>query len=285
MAIYGYSIKNDYDKRVKIEGENILCYSPSRLKSSYPELDPKQFREARAYSASEKKPSKNGGPSKFEMKTIGEMKIGSKNIGISAPCSNNSFLYKKVGYVCLDDGSLVTLCVSRIPFLLIMTALTIAIIIAIVLLTSMLTEEKEPVKPLNPLPPVDTNLVPDTGDSGPSPDIPEGVGTVSMIYTLKAEISLSSKEIDMYLRNPKASNHSVAIELYIVYDGERYLAAKSGLIPAGNGLFTMTMSEDAPLLQEGNYEGLYRVLYYDPLTGVQALVQSDIADVAVSVKP
>ncbi len=295
MQPFHYSLKSDYDKRVRMDGENILCYSASRLKSMHPTVDPKGCKEARSYSKSEKKPAKGGGPSRYEEKTLGEMSIGVKKVGISAPQSNMPFLYKKVGYVCLEDGSFVALCASRLPFFAILATLTTLLVVGVILLSSLLGSVEEPPALDHPLPPIDNNLVPDEGGSGGSGggggdgqgpiESPEGGGAVSMIYTLGAKITLSTGKINIHFKNPRTSNHSVVTELYIVSEGREYLVARSGLIPAGYGLYELNMSDNAPGLSEGTYEGMYRVMYYDPMTGIRANVQSDIADVVVAVKP
>ena len=286
MGQFNYSLKNDYDKRIRIKGENVLCYSESRLKTAYPELDKSTIHEARCYSENEKKPPKKGGPSKYEQKTVGEMHFGANSVGVSKAASINPFLYKKAGYVCTGDGRFVALHVSRVPFLVAIASIITVIAVAVVLLFFLLGREQPPViVPDHPLPPIDVDIVPDTDGKETQAQSPEGGGSVSMIYTLSAKITLSTGNVDIHFKNPKASNHSVAMQFYVVSGGEEYLVAESGLIPSGNGLYTLKVSEKAPQLSEGTYEGLYRVMYYDPITGVRAHVQSDISDVVVSVKP
>ena len=45
----------------------------------------------------------------------------------------------------------------------------------------------------------------------------------------------------------------------------------------------MDMIEDSAILSEGVYNAVYKVLYYDALTGEKALVESTITDVALTV--
>lgn len=283
MQQFNYVLKSDYDKRVRIDGENVLCYSASRLKAVHPDANIKGSLEARSYTNSEKKPKKNGAPSLYEQRTLGEMPIGIKRIGISAAQSNSPLLYKKVGYVCLEDGSFVALCISRLPFFILLTTLLALLVAGSVVLLSLLGEESP--APNHPLPPVDDNLTPDEGDPSDPIQSPDGGGAVSMIYTLGAKIIPSTGKIDIHFKNPRVSNHSVAVELYIVSNGVEYLIAKSGLIPPGNGLYELTMLDTAPTLSQGKYDALYRVFYYDPVTGVRANVQSDITDVVATVVP
>ena len=60
--------------------------------------------------------------------------------------------------------------------------------------------------------------------------------------------------------------------------------AKSGLLEAGYGLNTLTLSDDAPTLSEGIYTGIYRLHCYDPKTGERSLVAPSIAGVEVTVQ-
>ena len=243
----------------------------------------KTLGEARVYGEAEKKPKKDGTPSKFEREVLGEMKIGAQKLGVSKHGTNNRFLYKSAGYVCHADGDIVSICTSRVPFLIALFALVAAIAIAATVLVGLILDGtiRPVIKPDNPLPPIEDNIVPDT-EEGEKEHSPEGGGSVSMIYTLVANIDLSEASAEIYFRNPVMSNHAVVVEFYIVSDGNEYLAATSGLIPAGNALYELELSKDAPVLSEGVYEGLYRVSYYDPVTGVRAHVQSDITGVSVT---
>ena len=104
-----------------------------------------------------------------------------------------------------------------------------------------------------------------------------------MIYTLTAGLSLSDNSISMYFKNPNASNHDVVLELYLVDGGTEIKLAQSGLVKAGYGLYEMTVLEDSAVLQEGIYQGKYKVLYYKPDTGERALVESDIEGLTIAV--
>jgi len=279
MELFHYVVKNDYDHKVKIGGENILCYSAKRMKELHPDVElsslleasllPKKFDEERA---AKKKP------------LLSKLPLGSRLLGVVAAGSHLRIGYKRAGYICLADGRYVVLCVSRVPFLIILLLLLAALAVSVAILIGQLGPKEPPViDPDHPLPPIDEGLVPEEG--GGNAAAPEdGGGTVSMIYTLNAELTLSTGKIKMHFRNPKDSNHSVAVELYVVSEGVEYSVARSGLIPAGNGLYQMTLAEDAPALKEGMYTCMYRVRYYHPITGVRAIVESEITDVVMTVK-
>ena len=106
-----------------------------------------------------------------------------------------------------------------------------------------------------------------------------------MAYTLQATLSLTDNTIAMHVVNPKASNHEFLITLSVVDSEVSYPIATSGRIPPGNGLYTMTLNPDAPILSEGVYKGLYTIAYYHPETGVRANVESQIPDVVIFVTP
>lgn len=279
MELFHYAIKNDYDHKVKIGDEYVLCYSAKRMKTDHAEVDLSSVCEASLLPRDfdEKRTSRS--------RLMGKIDLSHRSLGLVPKGTHLRIGYQKVGYICLADGRYVALCVSRIPFLIVLLLLLAALAVSAVLLIGQLGP-KDPIviEPDHPLPPVDTGLVPE-GDGGEVNAPEDGGGAVSMIYTLNADLALSTGEIKMHFRNPKDSNHSVAVEMYVVSEGAEYLVARSGLIPAGNGLFQMTLAEDAPELTEGMYICMYRVRYYHPITGVRAIVESEITDVVMTVKP
>lgn len=279
MELFHYVVKNDYDHKVKIGDENVLCYSAKRMKEDHPDVKLSSLCEASLLPENfdEEREEKKG-------RLLGRIDLSHRSLGVVAAGSHLRIGYQRVGYICLADGRYVVLCVSRIPFLIILLFLLAALAISAVLLIGQLGP-KEPtvIEPDHPLPPIDEGLVPEGG--GGEVNTPDGGGgAVSMIYQLVSSISLGDGTATIYFRNPPASDHSVALEFYIISNGEEHLVARSGLIPAGNGLYSLTLDEDAPVLSEGLYAGLYRVIYYHPISGVRANVQSDITDVLVTVK-
>lgn len=285
MATFHYVVKNDYDHKVVLGKESVLCYSEKRFKELFPDVDLASLAQARLYSQKEKKPRGRNGTSIYEEQTIGDMAVGGRTLGVAPAGTNGKLVCPQVGYVSTADGSYVALCKSRLAFLLSLAGVSLAILLALLLLFWMLGQSRPTVDPDNPLPPLDPTIVPE-GDGG-RPQVPgsNGGGSVSMVYTLKASLSLATKEFKIHFKNPPESNHSVALDLYIISEGREYLVAQSGLVPSGNALYQMKLSPNAPKLMEGQYEGFYRVRYYHPETGVRAIVRSDISDVIVAVQP
>ena len=175
---------------------------------------------------------------------------------------------------------------NRFAFLLWFLGLLLGLVLAGMLLWSGLTKDPEPViiDPDHPLPTEDSyaETLPNEGDAVVSE---EGGGSVSMIYTLSVNASLSSGTAQIDFRNPSVSNHDVAIILYVVSNGQEYPIAQSGLLKAGNSLNTLELFDDAAILQTGTYSGKYLVLYYDPITGEKALVEPEITDLVITVTP
>lgn len=273
MIRYHHVLRNDYDKRTKLDGNYVFCYSKKKWKKLYPDKNDTLLGET----------LKQNGKRRRRESQMGRIHIGSKEKGVYPVKHYNKLFYKTEGYIHVGNEQFVALKSSRIPFLL---ALLVILMMAGICLTLLYFLDSTPVtlKPNHPLPEPDANVlpIPDSEDVKPTVS-EEGGGAVKMNYMLQASVKLASKEIGMYLQNPKTSNHDVAIKMYITSGEGDYLIATSGLIQAGNGLYQLTLSEDAPVLEEGIYSGYYKVLYYDSQTGERALVEADITDLEITV--
>lgn len=262
--------KLDYDEEIELYGEQLDYYSPKQMKELYP--DKGSYTIVGEIRQNNKK------------EAIEKVKIGEKYRKVAAYKDFSRILNKEVGYLCVGDDEYIVILKSRLAFLLMLFGLGFGILAVGLLLWFLL--KPEVVTPINPLPPIDTGIQTLPGDgSTPAPADPNGGGTVSMIYSLDAELSLSTGEISMYFQNPNASNHDVVLELYIISGEQQVLVAVSGRLPTGAGLYKMQFDETAAKLMEGIYEGKFTVHYYNPVTGEKALVESDITDVTITVKP
>ena len=274
---YKAILTHDHDQKVKLDQEQILCYSKKQLD----QLDPQG-----GYTIL-------GETSKGNSKVaIGQFLARDSEFTVSEFGKHSRITNRVAGYVRVGQDEYLAILKSRWPFILLLLALLgiLAVLIAMLL--------KGPEIPViqqeHPLPEQDHNAVIIDPDSPLEPEeeepdhqqgsSEEGGGSVSMIYTLEAKISLATKEISMYFKNPTASTHDVVCELYVISDGKEYRIAKSGRIPAGYELSTMTYTDEAAILSEGMYSGKYKVQCYDPKTGEMALVAPEITDVSISVK-
>lgn len=272
MANYNIVLLPEYDKRLKIKGQDFLGFSKKAIKKYY---DGKNY--AIIGEVKKEKPDKDS-----DLFIIGDEQYAVKQYG-----SHSALFNRKAGYVCVGGDSYIAILKSRIPFLILLFGLLAGIGVGIALLINMLTGNDVPVlAPDHPLPDVDSNIqdIEDDNSGAPNANISEGGGSVSMIYSLECNIDLTDSSIDILFKNPSKSNHDVALELYIEKNDERVLIAQSGRIPAGNMLRDMDLMPDTAILTEGVYEGVYKVIYYNPQTGERALVESDITDVEVTVR-
>lgn len=295
MLEFDYLSKDDYDRIVRVGGVDVPCYSKEKIKAlTGAKVSPSH--EARVYSEKEMTPNEDGSQKKSAANRIGSLRVRAREFGISKVGGNNPILYKTVGYLPLADGSYVALCVSRVPFLALASGVTAAILaVSAIFLVQWIqgmgdSNDGPPViEPDHPLPDVDSGAVPDQGDDGyggTPGEVPEGGGRVPMVYKNAASYYLNSRHIQIYFKNPTYSSHDIVVSLYVLdQNGNEYLLAETGRIPVGYSLAKISPVADAPILSTGVYDALYRVVYYDPYTGVRAAhIQSDIK-IELSVKP
>ena len=259
---------SDYDQKLKIEGCEVFCYSKKFLKKRY---SGKNFHVAGETKSHNRKES------------IGKLQIGEKSLAISKDGEYSRLIYYPTGYLHVGDDDYIVIMKSRIPFLIVLLGLILGLAASVIILVNILSKVTPVIEPYNPLPEPDPHVEAIEGDNTSKSDAQSGGGSVSMIYTLKAELSLSSGEISMYFKNPNASNHDVVLELYVISGSDDIKIAKSGRIQAGYGLYQMSLLEDAAELSDGVYRGKYKVIYYNPDTGERALVESDITDLQITV--
>ena len=274
---YKVILKDNYDEKYKVDGNHkVFCYSKKQLNKLHPNNDYVVIGET---VKNNKKPS------------IGTISANGIELIISNLGENSKLIYSRSKYVCVGKNQYVVLLENRIPFLFILLTLLVGLLVVSSLLLKgpdqpVVKPGDDPIiiNPDHPLPDVDDLAQKVEGDNTNKVESEEGGGSVSLIYTLKAEAKLSTAEIQMHFVNPNASNHDVVIELYITSNGKEYMIARSGRVPAGNKLSTMNKIEGSAVLQEGVYSGLYKVIFYNPKTGERALVESAITDLEVTVK-
>ena len=208
---------------------------------------------------------------------------------VSALEENSKILFRKAGFVCVGPDQYVVVLKNRFAFLFWLFGLLVGLGIAGLLLWTAMNINKDPeiIDPDHPLPTEDANADPipegEPGSIGDAIVSPKGGGSVSMIYTLSAEVNLSTGDVTISFRNPTESNHDIKLVLYVVSGGEEYPIAQSGLLKAGNRLELLELIEDAAQLQSGTYSGKYKLYYYDAVTGEKALVEPEITDLVITV--
>ena len=144
MADFVHTLKQDYDKRIKIGEDYAYCYSKKKLSELYPEKNFSISGEARGGSqesrarfdaAQEKKLErlKKKGLVQDDVKTLksGDLKIGKNTLSVYPSGFNNKFFEKTDGYACLSNGSFVAIHKSRVPFLIAVASIATAILAVI----------------------------------------------------------------------------------------------------------------------------------------------------------
>lgn len=298
MANFNHILKTDYDKRVKLGKEYVFCYSKKKIKELYPsgagyslsgeahlgtgksqdKFDEKQRKRLERL--------KESGKAHAEQQTLktGDLRIGGHVLGVYPKDTNAGFLSKSNGYVAVGENQFISIHSSRVPFLITVGAISAAIIAAVAIILALITAPAPPAPPApdNPLPVIDPNVVPNEDDTSEKTPI-NGGGSVSPIYTLSADVSLVTDTAKIYYQNPNASNHDMLIELYIVSNGEQYFLGRSGRIPAGYTIQELSLAEREVELKVGQYEGIYKIYIYNPVTGEMVMINAIIEDIIVKV--
>lgn len=269
MKLYQIIPQTNYDKELEILDCQVECYSKKRFKKLYPYKEPQFIGEL------VKRPRKQ---------IIGKLSLSDDIAAkVSEYGTHSKLLHRKAGYVCVGEDQYVVLLKSRLPFLLWFLGLGLAACVLLLALWLLSRSGPPVINPDNPLPSQDPN-VQTLPEEGKKPEL-NGGGSVSMIYTLKAELTLSDRTIKMHFKNPSDSTHDVVLEMYLISAQQEIKIAQSGRIPAGTGLFELTFDQKAAVLSEGQYTAKYKVNYYDPETGERDLIVSDINDVDLKVSP
>ena len=271
--IYRHLTRTDYDQTLKVEGTRIECYSQKMMDKLYPNGGYTILGETKR---------------KNKKDEIAIFNIWRSKYIVSKLEHNSKYIFRKAGFVCVGPDQYIVVLKNRFAFLFWLLGMGAGLGLAILLLWLSLNSNKEPViiNPDHPLPSEDpyASTLPAQEDTGEKAES-NGGGSVSMIYQLNADVTLSTGQVSIYFRNPSASNHDIKLVLYALSEGEEYPLAQSGLLKAGNGLERMDLIEGAAQLQPGTYSGKYKLFYYDSLTGEKALVEPEIADLVITVNP
>lgn len=257
-----YQLNNDYNHKEKLKKEDIFCYSKNQLKKLYSNGNYKIVGEIKGDLADENDPDyllyRNH---KYKIKPYG---------------TASKIIYGRKRFISVGNDEYVVLLNNKIIFIILL--LIIAILIGL-LLTFIL---KFGINLINPVPSIDPNLNKIEGDTSEKIESESGGGSVSIAYSLDANLSLASSEIAMTLGNPNESNHQMIAELYIENGGNDVCIAKSGLINPGYQLNVMKFNHKVQLTN-GLYSGYYYLKFYNPDTGELALLESKIENVVISV--
>lgn len=131
---------------------------------------------------------------------------------------------------------------------------------------------------------IDTYAEPSQEDGEEKMEAPEGGGAVSMAYQREVSVSLGEKEVSLVFENPEKSVNEMVLQLVLTGE-EDLVIAQSQRLPPGYRIEKMDLLDVGEMLEEGEYEGKFHVLYYDPDTGEKAVVNGDIQGIHVRITP
>lgn len=276
MSLYKSLPKNDFDQTIKMNGTRVACYSKKKMKELYPQ---------ETYSVVGELHGK-----KFDS-PIGYYQVGGKQFGMTKHHDLNRIIYREAGFACVGQDQYLVILKNRWPIILWIAGILATLCVGTAIIVGMLgSDDKIPdsTEQKNPLPSIDPNAqqVTNDGSDNTTPQDPNASGennqegSVSLMYTLDASMSLSDGKIEMFFVNPHNSNHDVVLEMFIVTDdGSKVSIAKSGRIPVGMGVTEMEFNRDSAILSAGSYQAMYSVYPYDPITGELSIVNMDVTDV------
>lgn len=250
-----YVILNDAmcDKRIKKLGAEVAYFSKEKLDKIYPPNAADTYSVV-GYTALDKADNERNRNQEFTV-TVGE---GETSFDAVVQKSYHHLLYKNDGYACLGANKYVVILKRRLmPVILLCLALLV--VIGVLVYTLRVPEDTKPNVPASEDFP-NVTVVEDER----SHEEPERGEEISLIYTDNAKIELSTGKITMYFKNPSTCSHDVILELYVLSGEESVKIATSDLIIAGQDLTTMKMETTATKLSEGNYTGMYRLLFFEP---------------------
>ena len=289
------SLREDYDRSLKLKGDSVLCYSPKKVKGGVPGH---VIGEVLLKAARPPKPPKEGKTPKPEPPSLGRFVMGAHRLHARSVGTHNSFFYKKAGYVWVGGDNYLCLLTDSRPFFGALLGLILSTGAAVALALSLMGPVT--LTPEHPMPDRDESSLPIEGEQGGQGgggggggsgggkvESEIGGGFVSMIYTKEAHVDLSDSTIDMYFLNPYKSNHSVVLELYVTFMDQHWLVAKSGRVDAGYGLKTMTFNQKVdlvPTTETRIYKGKYVIRFYDPETGERSVFTTEVVDVIFTVE-
>ena len=269
IDIYNVVEVQNYDRKIKIDGVEYSCFSPSTFKDIRQNNICTIFGEV-----------KNNN----KKKNIAKIKHNEITTDIVNLKEYNRLFYYEAGYVMIGQNEYVALLKSRIPFLLLILLAISAIMSFAVLFSHPSTPT--PTNPTESIPPVETSQqkMPEQTTS-PRSDIPEGGGHMVLEYSLNATYDISNNEVLLNFKNPLDSSHDLSIDVCVIHDGVEYLIASSNRIQPGYKINSLNYAAKPGLLQANSrYDAIFKLYYYDSATGEKMIIDSVIKNVILTTK-
>ncbi len=159
-------------------------------------------------------------------------------------------------------------------WLLLLLLLLLLLIIAILVTIWALFFRTKPTLAPDYAPRQNEQYAEDIGDAGDEKLAQaKGGGAVSLTYTTKVNIDLSDSTADLYFANPTKSNQDIVLQIVI----QDVVVAQSGTISPGKQVSRLHLLDGAAArLAPGGYDGMFKVLYYQPDTHEKTIVNTEI---------
>lgn len=115
-------------------------------------------------------------------------------------------------------------------------------------------------------------LLPNSGDKM---EKSQGGGAVSLSYSNKVDIDLKSGQVSVNFKNPSRSTQSMVLQVIIKQNERDVVIAESNRIPPSYAIYELDLKENISL-SNGEYEGIFNIMYYDEETDEKAIVNTNI---------
>lgn len=127
-------------------------------------------------------------------------------------------------------------------------------------------------------PGVEENALPTGEDDDEKLPQAQGGGAVNITYSNQVAVSLAEGSASLQFTNPARSNQSMVVQVVI----QDVVVAQSGTLLPGNRIEQLPLNQGLSLAA-GQYEGIFRILFYNTEDGSRAQVSTEIPiSVAVS---
>ena len=111
------------------------------------------------------------------------------------------------------------------------------------------------------------------GDSDDKMEADEGGGAVSLTYSASVTVDLSDGMAILMFANPGKSTQDMVVQVTI----QDRVILQSGRLTPGHQVTALELLDGAEkMLSVGGYKGKFVVLYYDPISGEKAIVNTEI---------
>lgn len=179
---------------------------------------------------------------------------------------------------------------SLIVTIAVVTASAAVIIAATVVIVNVVNDDNQDTQSViapESVPNLDDHVIEVLSDGEVSKlESPRGGGSVSIAFSDKVMVNIPNDTATIYFQNPAQSNQDMVVQVIIINGDKQVLVAQSEKIASGYLIQTLKLDNSIKqMLQDGTYNGIFNVLFYNQETGEKAVVNSNIpVEINVSTK-